>query len=426
MTDNRFAIRIQPKDVDIPDDDPFRNDLLGRKESAEFLTSIIASIDGPCVLAIDAPWGTGKTTFLNMWSQHLRNLGFPVVKFNAWETDFTGDPFVALSSELTEQLGQYGDDDIKQKITSLISKAEEVAIRAIPGAVRLLTAGILDLRPVFEKEVGDELASYAKDQLTGYQGAKDSVGAFRDLLSETADSLWCTSDQKPLVIVIDELDRCRPSYAVELLEVAKHLFSVDGVIFVLTVDWAQLAHSVKALYGNDFDAQGYLGRFFDVDFRLPSTDREVYFDTLISSLGIDRLGDSLTLLGSFFCRSDLGLRTITQAIHRLALAFASLSDHHKHTADLLVVLLLLRTLDPDLYRKFIRFEASDLEVIEEVFSKPGLEKLRTTLEGNRFEAVIIRTRSLPTFSLSYDKAPLLRKYQEPHGTSFAKPHQSLN
>ena len=58
------------------------------------------------------------------------------------------------------------------------------------------------------------------------------------------------------MIVIDELDRCRPSYAVEILEMAKHLFSVDRVVFVLSINRDQLAHSVKVLYGSDFGRTG--------------------------------------------------------------------------------------------------------------------------------------------------------------------------
>ena len=95
-----MGIRIRPREIDITEEEPFRNDLLDRKESVEVLTHLIESIEGPCVLAVDAAWGTGKTTFLAMWTHHLRKIKFPVVEFNAWETDFSGDPFIALSTEL--------------------------------------------------------------------------------------------------------------------------------------------------------------------------------------------------------------------------------------------------------------------------------------------------------------------------------------
>ena len=106
-----MRIRIQPSEIDVTEDDPFKNDLLSRKEPAEILTHLVGSLEGPCVLAVDAAWGAGKTTFLNIWSKHLRKHKFPVVKFNAWETDHAGDPFVALSSELTKGLHEYEDQN---------------------------------------------------------------------------------------------------------------------------------------------------------------------------------------------------------------------------------------------------------------------------------------------------------------------------
>ena len=162
-----MGIRIQPREIEVPTDDPFKNDLLERKVSAEVLTSLVDSIDGPCALAVDAAWGNGKTTFLEMWSQHLRNQGFPVVKFNAWETDFSGDPFVALSTELTEGLHEYTDEPLATKIANTRKVAKEVLRRVVPGVIRVATAGILDGAPLLEKEVGQAFASYAEGRLTG-------------------------------------------------------------------------------------------------------------------------------------------------------------------------------------------------------------------------------------------------------------------
>ena len=97
-----MKIRVRPAEVEVPEHSPFDHDLMDRQKPAEILTEIVSSIDGPCVLAVDAAWGAGKTTFFKMWAQHLRNNGFPVVSFNAWETDHAGDPFLSLVSEITE------------------------------------------------------------------------------------------------------------------------------------------------------------------------------------------------------------------------------------------------------------------------------------------------------------------------------------
>ena len=269
-----MGIRVRPEEIDIPQDDPFGNDLLNRKESAEILTQLIVGIDGPCVLAVDAAWGAGKTTFLKMWAQHLRNERFPVVEFNAWETDHAGDPFVAIVTELTEGLRGFEDESLNAKIRDTAEAAKQVAVRAIPGVIRLLTAGVLDVDQLIEKEAGRILSSYAEDRLKEYTQTRNSIDGFRNKLAEMSNALATRPERHPLVVMVDELDRCRPSYAVELIEVAKHLFAVDHTVFILAVNRDQLIHSIRALYGNAFDGAGYLRRFFDIDFRLPDSDRQ--------------------------------------------------------------------------------------------------------------------------------------------------------
>ena len=279
-----MGIRIQPHEIDVPVDDPFANDLLDRKESVEVLTHLVHSFEGPCVLAVDAAWGNGKTTFLKIWAQYLRNERFPVVEFNAWETDFSGDPFVALSTELTEGLQEYKEDEsLEPKIVKTKKVAKKVLQRAVPSLIRIGTASI----PVVGTEVGQLLASYAEKSLSEYHEAKKSIKEFNDALQGMAGALSKSCENRPLIVVIDELDRCRPSYAVELLEVAKHLFAVDHIVFVLAVNRSELEHSIKALYGREFDAQGYLRRFFDVDFRLPEPDREAFINEMLATIRID-------------------------------------------------------------------------------------------------------------------------------------------
>lgn len=398
-----MGIRIQPLDIEIPETDPFRNDLLGRKEPVEVLTHLIGSIEGPCVLAVDAAWGAGKTTFLKIWSQYLRKRDFPVVEFNAWETDFTGDPFITLSGELTDGLHQYADPPLAGKIDAMklagkidaMKKvATEVVRRVTPAAIKIATAWLLDVSQTTEKEIGQVLASSAEDRMSSYRKEQETVKEFRKKLQDLADTLAKSKEGKPLVIVIDEVDRCRPSYAIELLEVAKHLFTVEHIIFVLAVNRSELEHSIRALYGSGFDAQGYLRRFFDIDFRLPEAARRPFIETLLKTTKINdyfRQGDEdiKTLLLAFFDAPDLSLRRIAQAIHRLGLAFAPLRGDQQSFALPAVVAQILRTVDPGLYFRFIRGEASDLEVIDHVFSRPAANALQHQSEGYLFEATII-------------------------------------
>ena len=397
-----MGIRIQRQEIEVPKDDPFKNDLLDRKEPVEILTHLVGSIEGPCVLAVDAAWGTGKTTFLRIWAQHLRNEGFPVIEFNAWETDFTEDPFVALSSELTDGLSEYTDDPLPEKVAAAKKAAKEVLQRAVPGIIRVATAGILDVSPLMEKEVGQFFASYAQERLAGYQEARKSVQNFRTVLQDMASTLATAHQNRPLVVVIDELDRCRPSYAVELLEVAKHLFRVDHIVFVLAVNRSKLAHSIRSLYGSDFDGDGYLRRFFDIDLQLPDPDREKFINALLEAIQIDQFfnrtqdrqgqwdaDEACNLLRVFLRRSDLSLRIIAQAIHRLGLMLASLRADQRSFVIMIVVVLILRMIDSDLLYRFIRGEASDEDAADALFNQSWSKTLKQTHEGGLLVAAII-------------------------------------
>ena len=396
-----MGIRVQPRELKIPADNPFKYDLLARKEPVEILTSIIGSIEGPCVLAVDSGWGTGKTTFLNMWVQHLRNKGFIAVDFNAWETDFTESPFIALSAEITQTLEEYSDDQPAQRLDDLKQAATDV-VHAMPGPLLRIAASAI---PVVGTQIAKELevkpASHTENAASEYQKAKEAFISFRTVLQDTAISVAESKGGKPLVIVVDELDRCRPSYAIELLEVAKHFFTVDHIIFVSTVDRSQLAHSIKVLYGNEFDAVGYLRRFFDVDFRLPEPDRRAFIDATLASVGINEYIESMEgeakggadravfWLRSIFCKSDLSLRKVAQAIHRLGLALASVTRPEPLFVQTLAVLLIMRTLDSDSYYRFIQGEATDEEAVKAFFSSPSVSELLFRGERDPIEALII-------------------------------------
>ena len=411
-------VRIQPPAPEIPKEEPFVNDLLGRQESVEVLTRIVSRIEGPCVLALDAPWGYGKTMFLKMWEAWLRQeaQGFPVVAFfNAWETDFTNHPFLALSSELTKELESCikiawipDVDALKRAAKKLIRVSPQLAGSLPPVGGRAVEVVLSELFP------------WTNDS-NDYQKANEAIEDFKKALEELAQGL-----DKPLVIMIDDLDRCRPSYAIELLEVAKHLFAVDNVVFVLAVNRAQMVHSVKALYGADFDAVGYLRRFFDLDFQLPKPGREQFVDKLLNTTGLasilksqghDESDYAMRFLKAFLGSSDRSLREIQQAAHRLALTMKLLPDGTPLLPIAAVVGIALRTADFEVYQQFVNFEATDEAVADAVFGLRGTDPTRSKELGARIETHIIMmflARNQQDLGLAFAdvNSPLLTHYRE--------------
>ena len=410
-----MTIRIRPTDIEVPPDDPFQNDLLDRKPYIEALTGLLDAVQGPCVLALDSEWGGGKTTFLKLWAAHLRNEDFAVAEFNAWETDFSGDPFVALSSRLHEQFVTSQPDDRAETVQRFTSAAKRIALRAAPIAVRLLSQGLLEPGSL-EQAVVDEISSYTKDRLEEFGEVEQSFIDFKESLHERALRLSEQHDNRPLFIMIDELDRCRPSYAIELLEVAKHLFSVDRIIFVLAVNRSELAHSVKALYGAEFDAVGYLGRFFDLDYLLPAPDRKQFVLQVLSDRRLNLqfqhdLG-SFQIVPNVIARllacSELDLRRIEQAIHRLSLVCSSLDNDFPAFAGAASVLLVFQEAKPDVYSAFVNGAIHDLEVIEHFYQDENYKEIEFSTEGYFFEATVCHV----WFELASKKGAPLNNWRE--------------
>ncbi|MCZ0945274.1 MAG: P-loop NTPase fold protein [Gammaproteobacteria bacterium] len=334
--------RIKPKDIDVPEDNPFQYDALDRKGTVEILARLIVSIEGPGVVGIDADWGNGKTTFLRMLHQFLAKRRVPVVSFNAWESDYVSDPFTAIVTELTDALEEYANEpgaEIATTIKTGLVHAKAVIKARAPTMLRSLVAEVPVAGKALEEVVAGFADSQEDDRITAYREARKSVEEFSTVLEDIARLVPTGIEHGPLVVMIDELDRCRPSYAVELLEVAKHLFAVDGVVFVIAVNRSELAHSVQALYGQGFDAKGYLGRFFDVDFRLPDSDRSRFIKDVIDAVGIraylgrtaDQSGSNelltlMSMLEAFFGEPVISLRTAARAIHHLGVVYAALAD----------------------------------------------------------------------------------------------------
>ena len=418
-----MPIRIRPVEIEIPKENPFQNDLLDRESHIEKLTSLLGALEGPCVFALDSKWGGGKTTFLNMWAAYLRNEGFAVVEFNAWETDFSGDPFVALSARLQEQLHDVEADDAGQSVERFRVAAKKIALRAAPFAIRLLSQGLLEPGSL-EKVIAEEASSYVEDRLEEFDEVEQSFLDFKESLQKGAERLSEKHNNHPLFIMIDELDRCRPSYAIELLEVAKHLFSVDHIVFVLALNRRELAHSVRALYGVEFDAEGYLYRFFDLDYTLPSPDREKFVLQAIGDTGLSAyFPDGAVayeavpnMIARMLSASKLDLRRIAQTIRRLSLICPPPGHSSTKTAAAASVGVILRTLDADLYARFCNFEGGDDEVVKHIYSHGEIEGIQDSPEGYVFEAIVCLmwceiSAGFRDDAVQSDESPLLSSYR---------------
>lgn len=167
-------LKLNP--LQIEPNDPFKYDLLGRKEEVFNLSLLAANVNSPAVIAIDSRWGTGKTTFIRLWEQHLKAEKLPSLYFNAWETDFSDEPLVSFLGEMNEGLKSL--IGVNQQANEAWEKAKaagkQIARRGIPALVKIGTAGIIDADKIIEDEIMKAAGSLAGDALDNYLQQKKS------------------------------------------------------------------------------------------------------------------------------------------------------------------------------------------------------------------------------------------------------------
>ncbi|HGM5551936.1 TPA: P-loop NTPase fold protein [Pseudomonas putida] len=246
------------------------DDYMGRKTSAEFLTRYLLANNHVRVLNVNSAWGAGKTFFLERWAKELSE-EHVCVCFNAWESDYSSEPLIALMAALEQQLVDSTSLGYTEAGKSVVKTTSDLIKKSVPLIARglLMKAVGVDFNDLIgaggEEAAGKMIEDLVAEQSNSAQKVEDFKKALKEGFVQAAEN---KNKKAPVFIFIDELDRCRPTYAIELLERIKHFFDLDDCKFVIASDSVQLAHSIKVVYGQDFSSEGYLKRFFDAEFSL--------------------------------------------------------------------------------------------------------------------------------------------------------------
>lgn len=347
-------------------DPKWKGDVLERSESAKFLTKYLNSLyaeevdesinSNSFVLCLNAEWGYGKTFLIEHWAQDLKaELNHPVVYFDAWQNDFSDDPLLAFMSELEHSLEEFekhipsGEALIqgviktgKGAIAPVVKTAANVFLKKVVGSD---TEGLVE---IFNAASESAIDHYVKNALDAHNNRKAKVKEFSKKLGELLKKLKQQNYSLPMYVFIDELDRCKPSYAIQLLEGIKHIFGTAGVFFVVATNKVQLSNSIKAVYGSEFDSIGYLQRFFDQEYQLPKPNFDEFSKLLIggiyrlSQLEIVDLGIKKDIVGVFSCLAggfNLSLRAQEQSAKQLKAIVLSELKHRVHIWYLLFLIM---------------------------------------------------------------------------------------
>lgn len=300
------------KDVE----DIWKGDLLGRKDDGIYLQRFIENSyrmdtahQNSFVLNINSEWGSGKTWFLERFAKQLKQ-NHPVVYFDAWKNDFTQDPLTSLIAVICQSMEEQfsSNTKAKQKVALVKRNALKFIKPSLPVVLAALVkhySGVALLEESEETESdsvasADETSSIqdvssnltriaASEAMNSFYKQKKGIDEFIEAMKSFVTHLSSIKRKEylPICIFIDELDRCRPTYAIELLEAVKHIFSIGGLFFIIATDSKQLAYSINAVYGQKFDSSSYLKRFFYTEYSLSTVDYERMAKHLVSGFELN-------------------------------------------------------------------------------------------------------------------------------------------
>ena len=259
------------------------NDPINRNKDIVYFYNILQAQESASAIAIDGRWGSGKTFFVRQTKMVINalnpsstideetkakatvrllfskndeeNENYSIaVYYDAWENDNDTEPVLSLIYEITKQLSV----DFSLSDISVVKTAGAI-IEAISGH---------NINGIKDALTSEDPFKKFKEEKDVEQKIKDF---FASILVERGNRL---------IIFIDELDRCKPTFAVHLLEQIKHYIFDDRITFVFSINLEQLQHTIKQYYGADFDSCRYLDRFFDLRISMPPANMEKFYSEI--------------------------------------------------------------------------------------------------------------------------------------------------
>lgn len=372
---------------------------LSRYDLANRLTNLFKNLDHGTVSILNGRWGSGKSTFAKKFVHHLRADGISVTYFDAFANDYTDNPFLALSAHIFREIDERGTGKLKtsksfrEKSGKVANKLGVVSAKVLVKAATLgvLTNADLEELSTVADDVAEASGEVAETAIEAFSKIEDEVAAFRESLDGLAEALAVESGgdgEGKTVVIIDELDRCRPDFALGILETIKHMFDRRSVHFILVTNIDYLVASVHAEYGLGKASSEYLEKFYDFivffeqeaaysdDHRSAQLVR-ARLEALLPERRNQEFHDLQSYLADFARTFDLSLRQASALATNAALAFLSYRENSFRPAMFIALLALYRSRYPAIYQSIKRRTYTMQEMLS-VFEGVTIRNERTT------------------------------------------------
>ncbi|MCL1038046.1 KAP family NTPase [Shewanella submarina] len=383
-----------------------QSDIFGHSSFGNSLINLVLASE-ELVIALDAEWGEGKTTFTKLLiAENNLTPKLKIIYFDAFENDYQKDPFIALTSEFYQAI----PDSDSQFAKKFLTQATKASMGLMRGAAKIginqLTLGLIntdevisDVEKEFSKLASEQVDEAIKNKIVKAKEDKMSFRAFTKAL----ETLASKSEGERILFIIDELDRCRPDFALEILEKIKHIFFCKGVTFLLVTNRAQLEQCIKSRYGQ-IDAQKYLDKFVNIWLNLPKKphSNDYYSHGEGSSLTylrycLDKQSNDEDVTNGQFVqhiKTILSVRKVThreveRLVSRFALVSNSLGGLNEYAQIMLALYCYHKIANPELLKSIMSDDGKNIELLKEimfsdneVLREPELSTYNAVLQHN--------------------------------------------
>lgn len=243
----------------------FNGDKLNRQDYARGLIGFIEKLKSG-VIAVDGEWGSGKSWLGINIKQAIDEKGTAsTIWIDAFEADWNDDPSLSLIAGIANQVGNLGKAAFLENAASFLSRLIPAGTKAAAQAAGNFIGIDKDVSEGFSDAMKDASSAYVEQRLKDLTDRQQTLEKLKELLTAAVSK----SETGKVVVLIDELDRCSPTFAIRFLERLKHLFNLEHVVYVLFWNRQQIQKAVEAFYGTGTDGQMYLDKFIDFPLYLP-------------------------------------------------------------------------------------------------------------------------------------------------------------
>lgn len=355
-------------------------DVLNRKD---FIDKLIQLVEGfadkkqGCCFGIDGAWGSGKTFVLEKFEEQLKVIQseetaedkYYVFHYDCWKYDYYEEPTIAIITAMLDEI-----DRELSLFSKDVENAGKVAVETVKTTLKKIASELC------KNKIGIDLVEVASEILDKTDKEKvkdfDSLYGFKKALEETRKGMQEIANDKTVVIVVDELDRCLPTYSIKVLERLHHIFNgLDNVIVIVSMDKSQLEHSIKAIYGK-IDVDTYLRKFisFKVYLNIERAENYIYkyetYTELFQDIDVNKIE---SFLGNIMLGLDM--RTQERIFRKAEIIHNLVSDGEIMDSSIMTFEILFLT---------VAFRMKTTDIYERVSSKDqNLERQETAIRNYR-------------------------------------------